>query len=98
MDWKQRAFEMYYGKHMDIVDISKAVGISRQHVSKYLQEFTQFRVEKEWRKKQNCIKRHENKKQWDRERRKRFTVPAVDSESVRREHEEAVRVLSHDKY
>ncbi len=98
MDWKQCVFEMYFGKHMEIVDISRAVGRSRQHVSRYLRQFTQFAVEKEWRKKQNRIKRNESKKQWDREHRKRFTVPAVDSESLRREHDEAVRVLSHEKY
>ena len=98
MDWKQQAFEMYFGKHMEIVDISKTTGISRQHISKYLQQFTQFRIEKEWRKKQSQIRRHENKKLWDRERRKKLNMSEVDNYSMRREHEEAVRVLSHEKY
>ena len=98
MDWHQQAFEMYFSKHMEIVDISKKVDISRQHISKYLQQFTQFKIEKEWRKKQNGIKRRESKRAWDREHRKKFNIPEVDAYSIRREHEEAVRVLSHEKY
>ena len=96
MDWKQQAFEMYYGKHMEIVAISEAVGVSRQHISKYLQQFTQYKIEKEWRKKQNSIRRHEIKRQWDREKRKRKDV--IERDCLRKQHEEAVRVLSHEKY
>ncbi len=97
MDWKQQAFELYYGKHMKISDISARTGVSRQHISKYLQGFTLFKTEKEYRKKQNRIKRHEAKKQWDRQHRSRPDDEA-DKDCLRRQHEEAVRVLSYEKY
>lgn len=98
MDWKQQAFEMYFGKHMKIANISEETGISRQHISRYLQQFTQFKVEKEWRKKQNLARRRKSKRLWDREHRERKKSFEPDRYTIQREHEEAVRVLSHEKY
>lgn len=95
-EWKQKAYQMYFEKHMKINEIANEVGITRQQIAKYLKSFSLFEIEKENRKKASLERHKESKKKYDREKRQRYSV--INDETVRAEHEEAVRCLSREKY
>lgn len=95
-EWKQKAYQMYFEEHKKINEIADKVGITRQQVAKYLKSFSLFDIEKENRKKASLERHKESKREYDRTKRQRYSV--VNAETIKREHEEAVRCLSREKY
>ncbi len=95
-DWKHKAYSMYFNKHMKIKDIAEEICISRQHTAKYLKSFSLYNIEKENRKKESLKRHKESKKNYDNTKRNRYSQ--VTQQTIYREHEEAVRCLSREKY
>jgi predicted DNA-binding protein YlxM (UPF0122 family) len=93
--WKQEAYEMYYGEHMQINDIASKLKMSRQAVSNHLRSYpTQFNMEKESRKMLNNEKRKESKRAYSRKYR---AENKINADTIKREHETAARILSYER-
>ena len=95
-DWKEKAEEMFFNDGLEINEISILLDKSRRSVQGYLSTFPAYIHEKEKRSTAKREKRREYKRQWDRENRNRYD--AVSAESIRREHDVAAMILSHEKY
>ena len=95
--WREQAYVLFFIERKSINDISEENGVSRQHISKYLKTYgLSYFKEKERRKEENKEKRKEYKEKW---RRKNYEINYdVDSDTLRREHFEAVTVLSYEKF
>lgn len=96
MNWKKQAAEMYFGGN-SINDIASYTGKSRQSVSEYLKTLPGFTEEKERRKMENRDKRKEYKREKNKSYRA-FSCGEVTADTMRREHEVAVMLLSHERY
>ena len=95
--WQELAKEYYFESHLSINEIVELTSISRQSVSAYLKNQPGFIEEKERRKNENKIRRKEYKREKNREYRSAASMP-VTAESIRREHEIAAMILSHEIY
>ena len=95
-NWRKKAEEMFFNDGLEINEISILLDKSRRSIQGYLSTCTAYEHEKEKRSTAKREKRKEYKRQWDRDKRTRGdTVPA---ESMRREHDIAAMILSHEKY
>ena len=88
--WQQEAVNLYFERHMKIVDVAKCVQKTRQTVSYFLQTQPEWDKEQEFRKEESAKRRKKQKEFWDKLHR---TEP-----NLKREHEIAVRILSAEKY
>lgn len=95
-DWKDKAYEMFFNDGLEINEIAILLEKSRRSIQGYLSTCEAYGHEKERRKIAGKIKRKEYKRQWDRDNRHRYD--AVSAESIRREHDVAAMILSHEKY
>lgn len=95
--WKQEAERLFFDSKMSIVDIETAIGVSRKSISGHLRSHPDYDRERQDRKAANAEARTEYKRKWDRQHR--CTIPmSPTAESIRREHELAVRELSAERY
>lgn len=94
--WREQVRHLFFDCKKSIVEIEGIVGISRKSISGYLRQLPGYQRERERRKLENKERRPEYKRQW--ERKHRFTGGAVTAETIRREHETAVAILSREKY
>ena len=94
-DWKQEAASLFFRQGKSLVEIADLTGVSRKTLSFYLQTLPGYTAERERRKQENRRKRKEYQREWDRKNRRYTTVNA---ETMRREHELAVLILSREKY
>lgn len=97
MGWKEDAAISYFEDGKSISDISDMTGISRQSISAYLKTLPGYQDERERRKARNQERRKEYKREKNREYRSSLPM-APTAESIRHEHEMAVRILSQEKY
>lgn len=95
MLWKEKAEKMFFADKKSINNIEAETGISRQTLSAYLKTVSGFQEEKNRRKAENQIKRKEYKKAKNREYR---SCQSVTGETMKREHDVAVMILSREKY
>lgn len=94
MDWKAYAEKMYF-EGSSINDIAAEIEKSRQAVSGYLKSLPGFKEEKERRKMENREKRREYK----RVKNKQYRIPMeITADTIKREHDIAVMLLSHERY
>lgn len=97
MDWRLRTKALFFVDKKSIAEISRIIGVSRQSVSAYLKALAGYEEERERRKKENAEKRAFYRKQWDRANRpERYS--SITAETIRQEHETAVRILSRDRH
>lgn len=99
IDWKEQAEALFFVDHLPIKDVAEIVKKSRRHVSDAIKASTRYNYQKEyaWRKEQSKEKRKEYQREWDRKNRSP-SMGEVTSETIRREHDIAAAVLSHEKY
>jgi len=90
-EWQSRAKELYFGSSLGIGVVAEAVGKTRQTVSAFLKGCPEWNDERSRRKYESKLRRKKGQLLWDRSNR------AADA-SIRREHEQAVRELSAEKY
>lgn len=98
-DWKEQAEALFFVDHLSIKEIAEIVKKNRRHVSEAIKASTTYNYQKEyaWRKEQSKEKRKEYQRDWDRKNRSP-SMGEVTSETIRREHDLAAAVLSHEKY
>ncbi len=89
--WKKTAERLYFWEHLKIYEVAERVGKSRQAVSEHLHSCPAWDAEQERRKKDSARRRKIGKLKWDRSNR------AVEG-AIKREHEQAVRELSAERY
>lgn len=77
---------------MGINEIAATVGKARETISRHICKSANYGLEMEWRKEQRSVRRKAYKKSWDQVNRR------FDGESLKREHEQAVKILSAEKY
>lgn len=99
MDWKEQAEALFFVDHLTIKSIAEIVKKNRRHVSEAVKASTRYNYKKEyaWRKEQSKARRKEYQREWDRKNRAP-EMGAVTDETIRREHDLAALVLSHEKY
>lgn len=97
MGWKEDAASYFFNEGRSINDISDMTGISRQSISGYLKSLPDYQTERERRKAKNREARKKYKREKNREYRSSLPM-APTAESIRHEHEMAVRILSQEKY
>lgn len=97
MDWKERARQLFFDEKKNINQIAEETGISRQSISGYLKTLPGYEEEKEARKSGNRLRRKEYKREKNRQYREEYRS-RVTAETMRREHDIAVMLLSHEKY
>lgn len=90
-EWKRAAERLFFESHKKIVDIAEELQVSRQWISNYLRTLPGYTAETERRKARNNQFRKYKKMVWMRDSR---TEAAI----LRREHEQAVRELSAERY
>ena len=90
-EWKRAAERLFFECHKKIVDIAEELQVSRQWIATYLRSLPGYTAETERRKNKNAEKRRYTKMVWMRDSR---TEAAI----LRREHEQAVRELSAERY
>lgn len=95
--WKKEAEKLFFDEKRSINEISKLTGISRQSISVFLNTHEDYVKERERRKTENAKKRKVYKREKNRQYREDFKS-TVTAETIRREHELAVMLLSHEKY
>ena len=96
-DWKDETKELYFDKKLKINEIAERTGKSRQSISGYLKTLAAYQEEKEFRKNENQIKRKAYKREKNREYREAYRN-RVTADTMKREHDIAVMLLSHEKY
>ena len=95
-NWRKKAEEMFFNDGLEINEISILLDKSMRSIQGYLSTCTAYEHEKEKRSTAKREKRKEYKRQWDRDKRTRGDT--VTAESIRREHDIAAMILSHEKY
>ena len=95
-NWRKKAEEMFFNDGLEINDIAVLLDTSRRSIQGYLSTCTAYKHEKEKRSTAKREKRKEYKRQWDRDNRSKSDT--VTAESMRREHDIAAMILSHEKY
>ncbi|MDD3415496.1 MAG: hypothetical protein PHY47_16050 [Lachnospiraceae bacterium] len=95
--WKVRTKELFFESKLNINQISDEIGISRQSISGFLKTLPEYQEEKESRKSDNQIKRKAYKREKNREYREDYRS-SVTADTMKREHDIAVMLLSHEKY
>lgn len=98
-NWKEQAEALFFVEHLSIQDIANRVKKNRRYVSKALKESEKYSYEeeRERRKRQTAESRKEYKRDWDRANRQNLSYK-VTAETMRREHDIAAAILSHEKY
>lgn len=94
--WKEKAEEMFFNDGLEINEIAILLEKSRRSIQGYLSTCESYEHEKEKRKIAGRAKRKEYKRQWDRDNRSKSDT--VTAESMRREHDIAAMILSHEKH
>lgn len=94
--WREQVKALFFVEHFNITDIANIVKKSRKTVSNYLNTLEDYDKEMLWRKKQSNMRRKENKKQYNKLYKQKFTDE--DKDMLKMCHIEAVNVLSHEKY
>ena len=95
-DWKEQAAVLFFTEKKSIIEIAKELKVSRQHIAKHLKKCTLYEHEKARRKAENKEKRKEYKKKWYH---KKMSIDySVDADTLKREHFEAVNVLSYERF
>ena len=107
-NWKSKAEAMFFTSGWSIARISEAIGVSTVSVSKHLNSLPHYTAERERRKAQNQSRteyfRDYKRKCRDETKGKALTAAAykinygVCADTIRREHETAVRILSRERH
>lgn len=95
--WRTAAEKLFFEQKKSINEVSKETGVSRQSVSGYLKMLPGYQEERKKRKADNAVKRKEYKREKNRQYREDYRNK-VTTETIKREHDIAVMILSHEKY
>lgn len=95
--WKQKAEELFFKEKKSIKEIAELTGISRQSISGYLKQHPDYQKERAERKARNAVSRKDYKREKNRQYREDYKS-TVTAETMKREHELAAMLLSHEKY
>lgn len=93
-EWQKNALRLYYEEKKKINEVAAAVGRTRQTVSVFLRSIPEWNDEQQSRKEDSKKKRAKYKRLWDFHNRSQSDI----SESVNRDHIQAVAELSREKY
>ncbi len=89
--WKEQAEALFFVEHLTITDIALIVKKSRKTVSNYLNSLESYKYEMQWRRQQSIFKKSNYNKLY----KQRYNE---DKEILKKCHNEAVAVLSYEKY
>lgn len=92
--WQTDALRLYFTEKKRINEVAAAVGRTRQTVSTFLRSIPEWSEEESRRRAKSSKERAKYKRLWDFHNRSQSEI----SESVRRDHIQAVAELSREKY
>ncbi len=96
-EWKAQAFALFFIEHMNINTIAEIVKRRRETVSRHLCGCEGYKAEMAFRKVQSKEQRKDYQDNWDKENRpERYRH--INGETLRAEHELAVRILSKERF
>lgn len=93
--WMEQAEALFFVEHLNITDIAVIMKKSRKTVSNYLNSHENYENEMNWRKEQNRKQRKKYQRDWDRNNRSNYEAG---KQVLKNCHNEAVRVLSYERY
>ena len=89
--WHEKAAQLYFSEHKSIIEVAAAVGRTRQTVSTFLNSQKElWKREQEYRRSESRKRRKAQKHWWEFHNRIGINLA--------REHEQAVRELSAERY
>lgn len=102
--WQPQAEALFFMGHNLINDIAVSLGKSRETISRYLCKHPDYQKERVYRKERSADKRMQYQRAWDAANRSasaRVTAEdrygEVTAETIRIEHDIAVRILSRER-
>lgn len=95
--WKEEAEHLFFVKKRSLTEISEELCISRQSISAHLKKHPDYDTERNQRKEMNRANRREYKREKSRQYREKYRMK-VTQETMKREHDIAAMLLSHEKY
>lgn len=96
-NWREQVTALFYEDRNSISEIQNITGISRKSISAHLRTTAGYEEERKRRREKKAEMRKQYKRDWDRDHRS-ARYSSVTSETIKREHEVAVMILSHEKY
>lgn len=93
-DWQITAIRLYFAEKKKINEVAAAVGRTRQTISAFLKSLPEWNEEQQLRRQASKAARVKYKRLWDFHNRSQSDI----SDSVRRDHAQAVAELSKEKY
>ena len=96
-DWKAQAETLFFDQHQKIKAIAAALGKSTVSVSKHLNSLPRYQATRTQRQ-QDKPNRTDYFREQKQRKRKEQAAGHVPYETIKREHEIAVRILSSEKY
>lgn len=95
--WQEQAEALFFIEHLGINEIAKIVKRHRNSVSAHLNNCPDYEKETEYRKIKSKEARREYQRNWVRQSRSE-RYQQITGDSLKQEHEMAVRILSSEKY
>lgn len=95
--WREEAETLFFNGKKSITEIEAITGVSRKSLSGHLRGCPGYEAERRARKEAHAAARYQYKREWDRKNRCTFSMTPT-PESLRQEHEQAVRELSAERY
>ncbi len=95
--WQKQASALFFDEHLGIGVIAGIVRRTRETVSRYIHDCEGYDAEIAFRKAQSQERRKAQQTDWDRNNRpERYRC--VSGDTMRQEHELAVRILSRERH
>lgn len=97
MKKKEEIEELYFKDKKILTEIAEKLNVSVSYVTKILKRNEMYSIEKEKRKKENCMKRREKQKHIIYENRKQKKKTDISYQALKNSHEQAAKELSQGK-
>lgn len=99
-NWRKKADELFFDQMLSIREISGIIGISANSISKHLNSRPNYKTERERRKKQNSDRTGYFKEYYQKSKIASISDYAneISAQSLKQEHETAVKILSGERF
>ena len=98
LGWREEAEHYYFECHWTYNEIEIQIGVSRKSIAEYIKTCPKFTDEITHRQEDQKEFRKAYQREWDRKHRKMSIPMGVTEDTLRREHDQAVKELSLERY
>ena len=98
LGWRGEAEHYYFECHWTFNEIEKQIGVSRKSIAAFIKICPKYADEIIYRQEAQRETRKAYQRDWDRKNRRMSIPMGVTEETLRREHDQAVKELSLERY